>query len=62
MIISDRDTKLWKDKTDEGEELVWLPIEEIEENKIKPEFIKDHIQKILHEKQILHVIEERDRI
>lgn len=62
LIISDRDTKLWKDKTDEGEELVWLPIEEIEENKIKPEFIKDHIQKILHEKQILHVIEERDRI
>lgn len=29
MKISDEDLKLCKSKTDDGEQLVWLPLEEI---------------------------------
>lgn len=61
MNILDDDVSLWKNMTDEGEELVWLPIEKIEESKIKPEFIKYYIQTIIRGEQTLHVIEERDR-
>lgn len=61
MKILDDDLNLCKNMTDEGEELVWLPIEKIEESEIKPAFIKDHIHKIISEGQIIHIIEERDR-
>lgn len=61
MKILDDDLNLCKNMTDEGEELVWLPIEKIEESKIKPEFIKEYIHKIIGEGQTIHVIEERDR-
>ena len=61
MNILDDDVSLCKHMTDEGEELVWLPIEEINNSKIKPEFIKNNIQTIIREEQTLHVIEERDR-
>ena len=61
MNILDDNVSLWKNMTDEGEELVWLPIEKIEENKIKPEFIKYNIKTIIHGEQTLHVIEDRDR-
>jgi len=50
-----------KNMTDEGEELVWLPIDEIKENVIKPAFIREYIDRIIGEKQTIHVIEERDR-
>lgn len=55
------DLNLCKNMTDEGEELVWLSIEEIENSKIKPTFIKEHINKIINERKTIHVIEERDR-
>lgn len=61
MKIQDEDLSLCKTITDEGEELVWLPIEEIETSKIKPEFIKEKIYEILSERKTMHVIEERDR-
>ena len=61
MKIQDEDLSLCKTITDEGEELVWLPIEEIETSKIKPEFIKEKIYEILSERKTIHVIEERDR-
>ena len=61
MKILDDDLNLCKNKTDVGEELVWLPIEKIKESKIKPAFIKDYIHKIISESQTIHVIEERDR-
>ena len=61
MKILDDDLNLCKNRTDAGEELVWLPIEEIEESKIKPEFIKEYISEIISEGQMIHVIEERDR-
>ena len=61
MKFMDEDISSCKSKTDDGEELVWLPIEKIKDSKIKPEFIKEHIDKIIDERQTLHVIEERDR-
>jgi len=61
MKILDDDLSLCKDRTDEGEDLVWLPIEKIEQSKIKPAFIKEYINEIINEKRLIHVIEERDR-
>ena len=61
MKILDEDLSLCKKIADNGEELVWLPIEEIETSNIKPEFIKEYIHKILGERKTIHVIEERDR-
>lgn len=50
-----------KSETDEGEKLVWLPIEEIAAAEIKPTFMKEKIHEILNSPNILHIIEERDR-
>ena len=61
MKIQDEDLSTCKHTTDDGEELVWLPIEEIKASKIKPEFIKENIDKIINGNQTIHVIEERDR-
>jgi hypothetical protein len=47
--------------TDDGEELVWIPVEEVAESKIKPHFIKEYIYKITSERKTFHVIEEIDR-
>jgi len=48
-------------KTDIGEELVWLSVEEIKTSFFKPNFIPSNIDKILNSSNILHVIEESDR-
>lgn len=61
MKILDEDLNVCKHTTDNGEELVWLPIEKIETSKIKPDFIKEHIHKIINERKTIHVIDERDR-
>lgn len=61
MNILDNTLDACKNMTDEGEELVWLPIDEIKENEIKPAFIREYIDRIIGEKQTIHVIEERDR-
>lgn len=61
MKILDEDLSLCKKITDVGEELVWLSIEEIEQSLIKPIFIKAHINEIISEGKMMHVIEERDR-
>ena len=50
-----------KSKTDDGEQLVWLPLEEIALQEIKPTFLKENINNIINEKNIIHIIEERDR-
>lgn len=47
--------------TDNGEELVWLPLEQIDQNTIKPTCIKERIKEICASNQIIHIIEERDR-
>lgn len=61
MKILDEDLKSCKSETDEGEELVWLSLEEITSKEIKPTFIKENINNIMNEKKIIHIIEERDR-
>ena len=48
-------------KTDDGEELVWIPIAEIKNSFFKPSFIPEKIDEIINGKNILHIIEERDR-
>ena len=61
MKISDEDLKLCKSKTDNVEQLVWLLLEEITLQEIKPTFFKENINNIINEKNIIHIIEERDR-
>ena len=61
MNILDNGLDVCKNMTDEGEELVWLPIDEIKENKIKPRFVREYIDRIIGEGQMIHVIEERDK-
>ena len=46
---------------DEGEELIWLSVEEIKKSNIKPSFIPERIDEILATKETLHIIEDRDR-
>ena len=50
-----------KMQTDEGEKLVWLPIEEIPNSDIKPAFIKEYISEIINGDRILHIIWEKER-
>lgn len=50
-----------KMQTDEGEELVWIPIEEIPDSDIKPACIKEHISEIINGDKIIHIIWEKDR-
>lgn len=61
MNILDNGLDICKNVTDEGEELVWLPIDEIKESEIKPTFIREYIDRIIGERQTIHIIEERDR-
>ncbi len=48
-------------QTDDGEELVWVPLDKIKDTNIKPQFIKEHIDEIVNSKSIIHIVEERDR-
>lgn len=61
MSVSAEEAGFCKPTTDNGEKLVWLPVEHIETSKIKPDFIKERIHEIINEKRTIHVIEERDR-
>lgn len=50
-----------KKETDEGEELVWVPIDEIPSSDIKPSFMKEYINEIINSDKIIHIIWEKDR-
>ena len=50
-----------KKVTDDGEELCWIPVDEVKNAEIKPSFIPERIEEILESRSILHIIEERDR-
>lgn len=50
-----------KIKSDIGENLVWLPIEQVPECEIKPDFIKNSIREIICKSEILHVVNGSDR-
>lgn len=61
MNIFDSDISLCKHTTDDGEELVWLSLEEIETSEIKPAFIKEYVKKVINKRKTFHIIEEIDR-
>lgn len=61
MNVTPEELAKCKTVTDDGEELVWLPVNEIEKYNIKPTFIKERLSEFLNTKEIIHVIEERDR-
>lgn len=48
----------WKDSP---EEMVWIPIKDIKNYNIRPSFLKDHIEEIIHSDKVLHFITEADR-
>ena len=60
-ILSVDDMTDFKSVTDDGEDLVWVPVEEVKNSVIKPSFIPERIDEILSEDKIIHIIEERDR-
>ena len=60
-ILSVDELTEFKTLTDDGEPLVWIPIEEVKNSFIKPSFIPERIDEILSEDKIIHIIEERDR-
>ncbi len=61
MTLQEDGEDINKKVTDEGEELVWVPIEEIPHSDIKPSFMKEHIQEIINGDKIIHIIWEKDR-
>lgn len=59
--ISDEDFVNCNKITDNGEQLVWVPLDQISESVIKPNCIKERIKEICSSKQIVHIVEESDR-
>lgn len=61
MTLQEDGEDINKKVTDEGEELVWVPLEEIPDSDIKPSFMKEYIQEIINGDKIVHIIWEKDR-
>lgn len=61
MQLTDEQFQACKEKTDDGEDLVWVDIDEIANCFVKPNCIAERISEILNSKDIIHMIEERDR-
>lgn len=61
ILSTDEDVSKIPEKTDEGEDLVWIPIEEISGRNIKPNFVKERFDEILRSSAPLHIIEDSDR-
>mgnify|MGYP000008316160 FL=1 len=59
--ITDEQQKQCRQLTDDGEQLVWVDICEVKNSFVKPTFITDKIVEIMNSKNIIHVIEDRDR-
>lgn len=62
MKIDSEDTSTWKNVTDDGEELIWIPVDEIANSNIKPSFIPERIEEIMNSGCPLHIIENRDLV
>lgn len=60
MKIQDDNTEVCKNITDDGEELVWLPIDEIRNSEIKPAFVKKYIDEIINGNKTIHIICEKE--
>ena len=61
MKIIDDDPSTCREITDDGEKLVWLPLDKISESNIRPSFIKHTIDRIIGGDQIIHVIQNDDK-
>ncbi len=62
LMIAETDAiEKCKHTSDIGENLVWLPIGQVPECEIKPDFIKKSICEIITGSEILHVVNESDR-
>lgn len=61
MKFAQEDIISCPDTTDEGEQLVWLPVDKLADHLIKPDFIKERINEILCCDNTMHIVEERDR-
>lgn len=61
MKIHEDNAAVCKKKTDVGEELIWIPMEDIPDSDIKPSFIKKYINEIINSDRIIHIIWEKDR-
>ena len=49
-------------QTDEAEELVWIPLAELDKNDIRPSFLKEKIPEVIRNGTLIHVIsEEREK-
>ena len=59
--ITDEQQKQCRQLTDNGEKLHWVDICEVEKSFVKPTFIAEKMSEIVNSKNIIHVIEERDR-
>lgn len=61
MNLTDEQQKFCREQTDNGEQLVWIDISELENSFVKPTCIGERIMEILNSKNTIHIIEERDR-
>ena len=43
------------------EELVWIPIDKIEQYNIKPSFLRERIKEIINGDSVLHIVTDADR-
>ena len=46
----------FRDTNDEGEKLVWVSIDELASNDIRPAFLKDKLKTVIEGGQLIHVI------
>lgn len=46
----------FRNETDEAEELVWVPIDEIRNSDIRPAFLKEKLKEVIEGGPLIHVI------
>lgn len=51
----------FRTKTDEGEELVWVPVDELEKYDIRPACVKENIPRVCAGEGLIHVINDEIR-
>lgn len=55
-VVSFADADNNRDITDDGEKLVWIPIKDLTNYNIKPNFFRERIEEILTSEEIIHII------
>ena len=57
MDASPEEIAKCKTINDEGEELVWIPISEFKDHDIKPPFLKEKLEEVILNKNLIHVVQ-----